>query len=140
MLMGHFSSGEDILYLKKGKDGHSPFEYFYLHVNDEEGANFCAYFDNLSSDNPVVYQMIKVESNSPVFMKDKQKNVLDEADILSNEDNKEQKWEKVHTKVNMIVECWCVKLDQIRNEIIKQLRSSSMSNNYRFNDKIKLNK
>ena len=114
--MGLFNSGNDFLYLKRAEGGKSPFKYLYFHINDEEGADFCAYFPTFDSNDPTIYRLTKMDTPQVIT---EEINRLNESDFLSVDDTNEHFWEKVKHKEEMIINSWKLKLKKTRERIVE---------------------
>jgi len=102
----------DSLFLRRGKEGNSPFEYLYFHLNDEKGANFVAYFKNMKCNTPVVYRLEKVHIDGLCTRLDA------DNDITCDNVDKEYIWERVRYPNMIVTGTWKNEIELTRQKLL----------------------
>ena len=106
-----FPCDQDLLYVR----GDQTFEFLYVHLGDEDSADFVAYFDSLQSNIPIVYSLSKVEIPSYT--------VVSNEDFMDKEllhDNlKANNWQSVGMINTILPGSWKRVFCIVRDEIIK---------------------
>lgn len=119
--MENFNDKMDKLYVRIDPVNNSPFEYLYIHIDEDDSANFCAYFKSLEDQTPIVYKFdrINIEGWSNNFGESDnmlKKILIDNDDIV---DKKDRPWEIAKSKNMIINSTWKYLFQIIINKIKK---------------------
>lgn len=106
-----FPFKKDYLYVR----GTPPCEYLYVHTNDEEGADYLAYFQSHLSDTPVVYKFKKIDVSSQIAIK--QSDFPNNIKCLKDIDKDE--WKRARIMKSILPGSWIQLFRMIREEIIQ---------------------
>ena len=119
--MENFNDKMDKLYVRIDPVNNSPFEYLYIHIDEDDSANFCAYFKSLEDQTPIVYKFDRINiegwsNNSGESDNMLKKILIDNDDIV---DKKDRPWEIAKSKNMIINSTWKYLFQIIINKIKK---------------------
>ncbi len=106
-----FPFKQDCLYVR----GKPPCEYLYVHTNDEDGADFLAYFQSHLSDTPVVYKLSKIDVSSQI--------AIEQSDFFNNiecfQDIDKDEWKRARMLKSVLPGSWIQLFRTIHEKIIQ---------------------